>query len=40
MSYETAKVLVSAVSDNAIAIPNPQRDIVRANILKNALCEL
>lgn len=40
MSYETAKVLVAAVSDNALGIPNPQRDIVRANILKNALCEL
>lgn len=40
ISIETAKVLTAAVSDNAIGIPNPQRDIVRANILKNALCEL
>jgi len=40
ISVETAKVLTAAVSDNAINIPNPQRDMVRANILKNALCEL
>ena len=40
ISLETAKVLTSAVSDNAIAIPNPHRDMVRANILKNAFCEL
>ena len=40
LSLETAKVLMAAVSDNAIASPNPHRDLVRANILKNALCEL
>jgi len=40
ISLETARVLTSAVSDNAIAIPNPHRDMVRANILKNAFCEL
>lgn len=40
ISLETAKVLTGAVSDNSIAIPNPARDMVRANILKNALCEL
>ena len=40
ISLETARVLTAAVSDNAIAIPNPQRDMVRANILKSALCEL
>lgn len=40
MSYETAKVLMAAVSDNAITIPNPHRDLVRASILKNAICEL
>lgn len=40
ISLKTAKVLTAAVSDNAIAIPNPARDMVRANILKNALCEI
>lgn len=40
ISLETAKVLMAAVSDNAINIPNPHRDLVRANILKNAFCEL
>lgn len=40
ISLETAKVLTAAVSDNAIIIPNPHRDMVRANILKSAFCEL
>lgn len=40
LSEQSARILLSAVSDNAIALPNPQRDILRANILKNALCEL
>lgn len=40
ISPEVAKVLTAAVSDNAIMIPNPARDAVRANILKNVLCEL
>ena len=37
ITKETAKVLTAAVSDNAISVPNPQRDAIRANILKNAL---
>lgn len=38
ISAQTAKVLTAAVSDNAITVQNPQRDMIRANILKNALC--
>lgn len=40
LSEQSAHLLLAAISDNAIALPNPQRDILRANILKNALCEL
>lgn len=40
LSEQAARVLIAAVSDNAILISNPQRDILRANILKNALCKL
>lgn len=40
LSEQTARVLLGAVSDNAITVANPSRDILRANILKNALCKL
>ncbi len=40
LSKQSAKILLAAISDNSIILPNPQRDILRANILKNALCQL
>lgn len=40
MSEQAARMLLAAVSDNAISVTNPTRDILRANILKNALCKL
>ena len=40
LSEQAARLLLAACSDNAITLPNPQRDVLRANILKNALCEL
>lgn len=40
ISEQAARVLLGAISDNAIAVANPTRDILRANILKNALCKL
>ena len=40
ISQQAAKMLLGAVSDNAICIPNPTKDIIRANILKNALCKM
>ena len=40
ISEQAARMLLGAVSDNAIAVTNPTRDILRANILKNALCKL
>ena len=40
ISEQSARMLLAAVSDNAIAIANPQRDILRAKILKCAICEL
>ncbi len=40
INEQAARILLAAVSDNAIAVSNPRRDMLRANILKNALCEL
>ena len=40
ISEQAARMLLGAVSDNAIAVTNPTRDMLRANILKNALCKL
>ena len=40
ISEQAARMLLAAVSDNSIAISNPARDMIRANILKNALCKL
>lgn len=40
LSEQSARMLLGAVSDNAITVANPNRDILRANILKNALCKL
>lgn len=40
ISEQAARVLMGAISDNSIAVANPTRDILRANILKNALCKL
>lgn len=40
ISEQAFRMLLGAVSDNAIAISNPHRDILRANILKNALSKM
>ncbi len=40
LSEQAARILIAAISDNTLLLPNPQRDVLRANILKNALCEL
>lgn len=40
LSEQTAAVLSAAISDKSLLIDNPARDILRANILKNALCEI
>ena len=37
---KTAKAILGAVSDTALVIAQPQKDILRANILKNALAAL
>ena len=37
---KTAKAILGAVSDTALTIAQPQKDILRANILKNALAAL
>ena len=37
---KTADVMAAALSDSSIMISQPQRDIVRANILKNMLTAL
>lgn len=40
ISEQSARMLTGAVSDNAITISNPHKDILRANILKNALSKM
>ena len=40
LNEQAARMLIAATSDKAIPISAPERDILRANILKNALCEL
>lgn len=40
LSEQTADVLTAAVSDKSLLIEPPARDFLRANILKNALCEI
>lgn len=37
---KTANVILSTVSDTSLTISQPQKDILRANILKNALSTL
>lgn len=37
---QAARMLLGAVSDNVITVANPNRDILRANILKNALSKM
>ena len=37
---KTAKAILGAVSDAALTIAQPQKDMLRANILKNALAAL
>ena len=40
LTQDAAKVLLSATSDNALVVKNPERDIIRANILKTVICNL
>ncbi len=35
-----ANILISAISDNSLIVKNPEKDILRANILKNVICNL
>ncbi len=40
LSHKEAKIIMAALSDNSIIISRPQRDIVRAKMLKNILVNL
>ena len=40
ISEETSRIVAAALSDNSICIQNPQRGIIRANILKNIINNL
>lgn len=40
MNEQAARMVLAAVSDKSLAIENPQKDRLRANILKNVLCKL
>lgn len=40
ITHKEAKIIMAALSDSSIIIPRPQRDIVRAKMLKNILVNL
>ena len=40
LKEQSARMLISATSDNALLPAGEKKDILRANILKNALCEI
>lgn len=40
LDKKTAQIMLSAISDNSLPIPQPQKDFVRASILKNMLSVL
>lgn len=40
LSHKEAKIIMAALSDNSIIISRPERDIVRAKMLKNILVNL
>ena len=40
ITHKEAKIIMAALSDSSIIIPRPERDIVRAKMLKNILVNL